>query len=43
MHLTHPAARLAIPKVLHHTWIGDDPLSEAALVMIAKWRQYHPD
>ena len=43
MRLTRPSARLAIPKVLHHTWIGDDPLSDAALEMIAKWRRHHPD
>lgn len=43
MRLTRPAARLAIPKILHHTWIGDDPLSEPALEMIAKWRQHHPE
>ena len=43
MRLTRSAARLAIPKILHHTWIGDDPLPELAQEMIKKWRHYHPD
>lgn len=42
MRLTHPSARLAIPKIIHHTWIGDDPLPPAAEEMMAKWRRHHP-
>ncbi len=43
MRLTRPPARLSIPKIIHHTWIGDDPLPEAAQEMIGKWRHHHSD
>jgi len=43
MRLTRPADRLPIPKIIHPIWIGDDPLPEAAMEMIEKWRYYHPD
>lgn len=42
MRLTRPSDRLAIPKIIHHTWIGDDPLPEAGRQMMEKWRQHHP-
>jgi len=42
MRLTRPSARLAIPKIIHHTWIGDDPLPEAEQEMMQKWRRHHP-
>ena len=43
MRLTHPCVRLAIPKIIHHTWIGDDSLPEAERGMMQKWRQHHPE
>ena len=43
MRLTCSADRLTIPKIIHHTWLGDDPLPEAGWEMIARWRHYHPD
>lgn len=43
MRLTRPADRLAIPKILHHTWIGDDPLPPEAEEMRETWRQHHPE
>ena len=42
MRSTRLSARLAIPKIIHHTWIGNDPLPDGARDMIAKWRQHHP-
>lgn len=42
MLLTRSFVRLPIPKIIHHIWIGDDPLPEAALEMINKWRYHHP-
>ena len=41
MRSTRFSARLAIPKIIHHTWIGDDPLPEGAQEMIEKWRHHH--
>ena len=43
MRLTRPSARLTIPKVIHHTWIGNDPLPEAAQEMRETWQRHHPD
>lgn len=42
MRLTRPSARLSTPKIIHHTWIGDDPLLEAGWQMMEKWRHHHP-
>ena len=43
MRLTRPADRFAIPKIIHHIWIGDDPLPDEAKEMIEKSRYHHPD
>jgi len=43
MRLTRPSARLAIPKIIHHIWIGDDPLPKAAQDMRDTWRRHHPE
>lgn len=43
MRLTRDSTRLIIPKIIHHTWIGDDPLPEAAKEMRETWRRCHPD
>jgi len=43
MRSTRPSARLSIPKIIHHTWIGDDPLPDAERDMMEKWRHYHPE
>lgn len=32
-----------IPKIIHQTWIGDDPLPPEALDNIRTWQQHHPE
>lgn len=34
---------MKIPKIIHHTWIGDDPLPPEAADNINTWKRYHPE
>lgn len=38
-----PRSQGAIPKIVHHTWIGNDPTPEGLLEMREGWRRLHPD
>lgn len=33
---------MLIPKIIHHTWIGDDPLPEEGWSNIESWKERHP-
>lgn len=32
-----------IPKIIHYTWLGGNPLPELAEICIASWKKYMPD
>jgi hypothetical protein len=32
-----------IPKVIHHVWLGPDPVSEPLELYAASWRAHHPE
>lgn len=32
-----------IPKIIHHVWVGANPLPEAEKSYIQSWKKYHPD
>jgi hypothetical protein len=32
-----------IPKVIHHVWLGSDPVSEQLELYAATWRAHHPE
>jgi hypothetical protein len=38
-----PATRQAIPKVIHHLWLGPDPVGESLTSYVESWRRHHPE
>tara|TARA_R100001163_G_C5052750_1_gene189369 strand:+ start:1101 stop:1712 length:612 start_codon:yes stop_codon:yes gene_type:complete len=32
-----------IPKIIHHVWVGPNPLPEQEQSFIDSWKKYHPD
>ncbi len=34
---------IKIPKIIHHTWIGNDPLPPEAVDNIDTWKRHHPE
>ncbi|MCL4360890.1 hypothetical protein M1446_00870 [Candidatus Dependentiae bacterium] len=43
IHNINDKSEYKIPPIIHHIWIGPNPLPKESEILIESWKKYHPD